>query len=88
MNIKKLTELLSGCESLDELLKQAQEEARAIQKLSGTENLDVMHIGQAREIVSMRIGYLNREKEKLEEAEAEEKKAKENKKAPDAPPAA
>ena len=66
MNIKQVTELIEQCESLDETLEMAHDEAIAIQKKTGTENLDVMNIAQAQEIVSMRIGYLNRQKENLE----------------------
>jgi hypothetical protein len=66
MNLKQVTELLEKCESLEETLKMAHDEAIGIQKQTRTENLDVMHISQAQEIVAMRIGYLNRQKENLE----------------------
>jgi len=76
MNIKQLTELIEQCESLDETLEMAHGEAIAIQKKTGNENLDVMHISQAQEIVSMRIGYLNRQKENLETEAAAKAEAK------------
>lgn len=84
MNIEKLTKLIEKCESLEETLEMAHDEALAIQKETGAENLDVMHIGQAQEVVAMRIGYLNRQKEKLEieaKENAEKKAAEEEAKA-------
>jgi hypothetical protein len=74
MKPNKINDLLEKCGALDQALQMAHEEAIAIQKLAGTENLDVMHIANAREIVSMRIGYLTRLKESAEEkSEADEK---------------
>jgi hypothetical protein len=85
MKQKTILELLEKCEALDQMLGTAHEEAVTIQKLAATENLDVMHIANAREIVAMRIGYLTRQKEAAEEQAAAEKAAAEKKSSAAAP---
>lgn len=75
MKIEKINELLAKCASLEEALEMAHSEALDVQKATGGENLDVMHISQSQEIVAMRIGYWQRQKE-AEEEKAEAKKKK------------
>lgn len=73
MKPKKIIEVLEKCDSLAETLEMAHLEALDIQKATGTENLDVMHISQAQEIVAMRIGYFQRLKEAADELPEEAK---------------
>lgn len=73
MNLKVINDVLTKCASLADTLEMAHEEALDIQKALKGEHLDVLHITNAREVVTMRIGYYRNLLDAAEEKAAGEK---------------